>query len=198
MATPNLSQDDWTVAKLHALPDDGNRYEIIDGVLHVTPSPAAGHQWVLLKLYDEIAPYARAIGITILLSPADIKYSERTVVQPDLFAFSNPSDTAPRTWDDVQPLLLAVEVVSPSTRRRDRGVKRELFHAEGVPEYWVLDASRRQIERWRPASTAAEVLTASLAWQPHPTHEPLIVDLVSFFRRVTGDGRAPTARIATR
>ncbi len=193
MAMPTLSQNDWTVAKLHALPDDGNRYEIIDGVLYVTPSPAAPHQWVLMHLFNEIAPYARAIGITVLWSPADIQYSERTVVQPDLFAFSNSSDTAPRTWDDVQPLLLAVEVLSPSSRRRDRGVKRALFQAQGVPEYWVLDASRRQIERWRPASTAAEVLTTSLAWQPHPTHEPLIVDLVSFFRRVTGDGAIQAA-----
>jgi Uma2 family endonuclease len=194
MAMPTLSQDDWTVAKLHALPDDGNRYEIIDGVLHVTPSPSFAHQGVIGELFLRLKPYAEPLGIGVMFSPADIQYSERTVVQPDLFAFRNPTNTAPRTWDDVQPLLLAVEVVSPSTQRRDRGVKRELFQAQGVPEYWVLDAFRRQIERWRPASTAAEVLTTSLAWQPNPTHEPLIVDLVSFFRRVTGDGAIPSAR----
>ena len=188
MAMPILSQDDWTIAKLHALPDDGNRYEIIDGVLHVTPSPAAGHQWVLMKLYDEIAPYARPLGITILWSPADIQYSERTVVQPDLFAFRNPTDAAPRTWADVHPLLLVVEVVSPSSRRRDRVIKRRLFQAQGVPEYWVLDASHGQIERWRPGSTVAEVLTTSLSWQPLATHAPLSVDLVAFFTRVSDDG----------
>jgi Uma2 family endonuclease len=188
MAIPILSHDDWTVAQLHALPDDGNRYEIIDGVLYVTPSPAAPHQWVLMHLFNEIAPYARAIGVTVLWSPADIQYSERTVVQPDLFAFRNPTHTAPRTWADVQPLLLAVEAISPSSRRRDRGVKRRLFQAQRVPEYWVLDASRRTIERWRPDATAAEVLTTGLSWQPLPTHEPVLLDLVAFFTRVSADG----------
>ncbi len=193
MAMPILSQDDWTVAKLHALPDDGNRYEIIDGVLYVTPSPSFAHQGVIGELFLRLKPYAEPLGIGVMFSPADIQYSERTVVQPDLFAFRNPANTAPRSWHDVQPLLLAVEVVSPSSRRRDQGVKRELFQAHGVPEYWVLNASRRQIERWRPAASAAEVLTTSLLWQPHATREPLNVDLVSFFRRVTGDGAIPAA-----
>ena len=187
MAMPMLSQGDWTVAKLHALPDDGNRYEIIDGALYVTPSPSFAHQGVIGELFLRLMPYAEPRGIGVMFSPADIQYSERTVVQPDLFAFRNPTNTATRTWADVQPLLLAVEVISPSSRRRDRSVKRRLFQAQGVPEYWVIDAARRQIERWRPAANEAEVLTSSLSWHPLPAHEPLNLDLVAFFTRVAGE-----------
>jgi len=188
MATPSIATShDWTVARLHALPDDGNRYEIIDGVLQVTPSPTAGHQWVLRHLFARLLPYAEQIGLDVLLSPADIQYSERTVVQPDLFAFRNPSGTAPRSWADVQPLLLAVEVVSPSSRRRDRGVKRRLFQTEGVQEYWVVDAARRAIERTTPESEQVEVLTVDLIWQPDATSAPLVLDLREFFRRVTSE-----------
>jgi len=188
MATPSIATShDWTVARLHALPDDGNRYEIIDGVLHVTPSPTSGHQWALGQLFARLLPYARQIGLDVMLSPADIQYSERTVVQPDLFAFRNPSDIAPRSWADVQPLLLAIEIVSPSSRRRDRGVKRRLFQTEGVQEYWVVDAARRAIERTTPESEQVEVLTVDLIWQPDATSAPLVLDLREFFRRVTGD-----------
>ena len=188
MATRSIATShDWTVARLHALPDDGNRYEIIDGVLHVTPSPTSGHQWVLQELFLRLLPYARAIGLDVMMSPADIQYSELTVVQPDLFAFRNPTGTAPRSWADVQPLLLAVEVVSPSSRRRDLGVKRRLFQAEGVQEYWVVDSARREIERSTPESELVETLTVELIWQPDATSAPLVLDLREFFRRITGD-----------
>jgi len=188
MATRSIATShDWTIARLHALPDDGNRYEIIDGVLHVTPSPTSGHQWALRELFLRLLPYAEAIGISVLWSPADIQYSERTVVQPDLFAFRNSNGTAPRSWADVQPLLLAVEVVSPSSRRRDRGVKRRLFQTEGVQEYWVVDAARREIERTTPESEQVELLTVELSWQPDTTSPPLVLDLREFFWRVIGD-----------
>jgi len=188
MATRSIATShDWTIARLHALPDDGNRYEIIDGVLHVTPSPTAGHQWVLRHLFARLLPYAEQIGLDVLFSPADIQYSERTVVQPDLFAFRNPNGTAPRSWANVQPLLLALEVVSPSSRPRDRGVKRRLFQTEGVQEYWVVDAARREIERTTPESAQVATLTVELSWQPDATSAPLVLDLREFFRRVNGD-----------
>ena len=188
MATRSLdTSHDWTVARLHALPDDGNRYEIIDGVLHVTPSPTSGHQWALQELFLRLLPYARAIGLDVMMSPADLQYSERTVVQPDLFAFHNPTGTAPRSWTEVQPLLLAVEIVSPSSRRRDRGLKRQLFQTQGVREYWVVDAARREIERATPESEQVELLAVDLIWQPDATSARLVLDLREFFNRVAGD-----------
>lgn len=178
MATRSVARD-WTVARLHALPDDGNRYEIIDGVLYVTPAPAAPHQWVLCNLLEILRPYARTLGLSVLLSPADIEYSERTLVQPDLFVFSNPSGTAPQSWPAVQPLWLAAEALSPSTRRRDRTVKRDLYLREGVPEYWVVDPFTRAIERWRLDGSAQYDVT--MAWQPVASHAPLQIDVAALF-----------------
>lgn len=179
MATRSAARD-WTVARLHALPDDGNRYEIIDGVLYVTPAPAAPHQWVLGNLYGVLRPYAHAVGLSVLFAPADIEYSGRTLVQPDLFAFANPSGEAPRTWADVQPLVLALEALSPSTRRRDRTVKRDLYLREGVPEYWVVDPFARVIERY--TRDGVERFDTRMTWHPVAAHPPLNLDVAAVFR----------------
>ena len=184
MVMPSVSQNDWTVAKLHALPSDGNRYEIINGVLYVTPAPRLLHQWALHVLLDLLQPYARARAFEGMCLAADIQYSARTLVQPDLFVFPRVPGKPFREWSDVQPLQLVVEVLSPSTRRRDRTVKRALYQAQGVPEYWIVDLDVRAIERWRPESSFADVCTATLAWQPLPAQEPLLIDVAAYFQKV--------------
>lgn len=187
MVMPSVSQSDWTVARLHALPDDGNRYEIIDGVLYVTPSPRFVHQAALFELALVLTPYARGCGLDVMCLAADIRYSDRTLVQPDLFVFPRIPGKPVREWADVQPLQLVVEALSPSTRHRDRTVKRDLYVAEGVPEYWIVDADARVVERSRPDSTVAEINSISLAWQPSAAHAPLHLDLIEYFRAVHGD-----------
>jgi len=185
MATRSIAiSHDWTVARLHALPDDGNRYEIIGGVLYVTPAPRMVHQRALRELYDLLSPYAKAAGLDVLWSPADIQYSESTVVQPDLFGFARVPGKPMRDWPDLQPLSLVVEVLSRSTRTRDRTVKRALYQAQGIPEYWIIDTDARVVERWRPESTAAECLAQSLVWQPVASVAPLEIDIVAYFAAV--------------
>jgi len=185
MATRSIATShDWTVDRLHALPDDGNRYEIIDGVLHVTPAPRLVHQRALRQVYDLLMPYAKAAGLEILWSPADIRYSERTVVQPDLFGCARVPSRPVRDWQDLQLLSLVVEVLSRSTRTRDRTVKRALYQAQGIPEYWIIDTDALAIERWRPGSTAAECLAHSISWQPMATVAPLDLDVVAYFAAV--------------
>ncbi len=103
-----MSSNDWTVAKLHALPDDGNRYEIIDGALFVTPTPRDVHQRAALVLYDPLKSYANAVGMDVMPLLADIQYSARTLVQPDLFVFRNPPGNSVADWVGVQPLQLVV------------------------------------------------------------------------------------------
>lgn len=176
--------DDWTVTRLHALPDDGNRYEIIDGVLYVTPSPGLLHQWALGVLYQTLLPYTGSVGIELLWSPADIQFSERTVVQPDLFAFERVPGKPVQDWRDVHPLVLVVEALSRSTRRRDRTTKRALYQAERIDEYWIVDTEARSIERWRPDASAAEMVSGWLDWQPKAAHDPLRIDVAAYFRRV--------------
>ena len=181
---PSVSQNDWTIAKLHALPDDGNRYEIIDGALFVTPAPCLVHQGAIGELYLQLAPYAKTVSMEAMISPADIQYSPRTVVQPDLFVFRRVPGKPAKDWADVQPLVLAVEVLSRSTRRRDRTIKRELYQAQGVPEYWIVDTDARAVERWRPDSTEPEVVRDTLVWQPSSERGPLQLVLPTFFSAI--------------
>jgi Uma2 family endonuclease len=175
---------DWTVADLHALPDDGNRYEILDGVLCVTPSPRYVHQRAVVTLFELLQPYARALDYTVMPLSGDLQYSDRTLVVPDAFVYRDPPDARVRDWSGVHPVQLVVEVLSRSTRIRDRTVKRALYQLQGIPEYWIIDTDARVIERWRPDSTAAECLVQSLSWQPVSFWAPLEIDVAAYFAAV--------------
>jgi hypothetical protein len=89
---------DWTVERVLKLPDDGNRYEAVDGQLLVTPAPSPLHQLAVQALYERLAPFVRAHRIgRVLLSPADIEFDERTLVQPDLFVAPLVEGRQPRS-----------------------------------------------------------------------------------------------------
>ena len=185
---PDRSRHDWTVEQLHALPDDGNRYEVVDGELLVTPAPSWLHQGAVGELYVLLREYARQHGLHCVMAPADVAFSRTDVVEPDVFVTPRRIDGAlPRDFDDVRHLVLAVEVLSPSSIRADRHVKRRLYQRERVDEYWVVDASHRVVERWRPETEVPDVLAESLAWAPAAGAEPLVIDLAAYFRRVHGE-----------
>src|SRR5665213_1667708 len=122
----------WTVDDVHVLPDDGNRYEVIDGELFVTPAPSARHQTAVGEMFARLREYLlrERFGYAFT-SPADIVFSPRRAVQPDVFVVPLVNGRRPESWTDVRTLLVAVEVVSPSSRRADRIVKRALFRDEG-------------------------------------------------------------------
>jgi Uma2 family endonuclease len=172
---------DWTVARLHALPDDGNRYEIIDGELYVTPAPLFRHQIILGRLHVAIFQYADQHDLDVLLSPADIAFSDRTLVQPDLFAFPRVQGKTIEHYDDIEQLWLVVEVLSKSTSTRDRTVKRRLYSEQRIPEYWIVDGSAQRIERWRPDAQEPEILTDWIEWHPNLIVAPLRIDLRRIF-----------------
>ena len=173
---------EWTAEMARALPDDGKRYEVLDGELYVSPSPSWKHQAVLQRLFLIIYPYVQAhrLGWT-MLSPADIEFSPQRYVQPDLFVVPDDGMGEPTSWADVKRLLLAVEVLSPTTARYDRLKKRPLYQKEGVPEFWILDIDSRLVERWRPKDERPEVIATVLEWQPKPEIEPLRIDLSRVF-----------------
>jgi Uma2 family endonuclease len=184
MVMPSLSHGDWTVERLHALPDDGNRYEIIDGALHVTPAPFPVHQRALSRLIGLLWPYVGEIGLEPMTSPADIQFSSQTLVQPDVFVFP-PTISAPfMRWSDIPSLVLVVEILSRSTRHADRTVKRDLYQKQRIPEYWIIDTDLRVFERWRPGQRHPEVLQHELVWQPVPDCPPLVIDVPSYFHHV--------------
>jgi len=184
MGMPQAAHD-WTVQRVHALPDDGNRYEVVDGELLVTPSPTFHHQDAIFALARRLDPYVRSTGAGYLsLSPADIELDERTLVQPDLFVFELPGGRRPERWKDITKVLLAIEVLSPSTARADRHVKRRRYQRHGISEYWIVDLDSRLVERWRPGDDRPEILSETLTWQPSESAAPFELDLAAFFAEV--------------
>lgn len=175
----------WTVADIHALPDDGNRYEVIDGVLFVTPAPAWRHQRAAGTLYAMLLAYLdrERVG-SVLLAPADVIFTPRRAVQPDVFVVPLVEGRHPQRFEDVRKLLLAVEVLSPSTARADRVVKRNLFRDEGVDEYWIVDLDARTFERSVPADARTEVFAERVVWMPRGATLPFELDLTAYFAAV--------------
>jgi Uma2 family endonuclease len=185
MAMPKLhpAPGEWTLEDFQALPEDGKRYEIIDGVLYVTPSPGYAHQDALLALAFRLRPYLEAVGVGwVRVAPSDVIFTRRTVVEPDLYVAPLVGGRRPRTVEGTR-LLLAIEILSPGTASRDRGVKRRLYQ-DHADEYWIVDLEARHIERWRPGDAQPEVLTALMTWRPARAGEAFTLDLPAYFREV--------------
>ena len=177
----------WTLEMLHALPDDGNRYELIDGELFVTPSPTEEHQHASAELHLLLAPYAKAVGLVVLYAPFDIRFSQQREVQPDLVAWPLQHDRKAPSFLEPARLTLVVEILSPSTARVDRHRKRMVYQSHEVSEYWIVDAANRVIERWRPNDAEPGVFLESMLWQPMAGVEPLQIDVAAYFREVHGE-----------
>ena len=155
-----------TIQELWALPEDGQRHELLDGVHVVTPSPALRHQAVLGALFEALRMALREHrDLLVLSSPADIRLAPRTVVQPDLFICRIDPTAPPHDWSGLGTPLVAIEILSSSTASRDRGAKRRIYQQAGVQEYWVVDPDARLIERWTPADVRPEILDATLTWE---------------------------------
>ena len=170
---------------VRALPDDGNRYEVVDGLLLVTPSPRRLHQHAVTQILVALDRYVQPGGFGVVLpSPSDIELDERSMVQPDVFVEGLISGRQSPDWNSGAPLLLVVEVISPSSARADRVTKRRRYQLAGIPEYWIVDPDARTVERWRPNDERPEILTDSLVWKPSDAVEPLILDLESLFARI--------------
>jgi Uma2 family endonuclease len=183
-----LDTRSWTVADLAGMPDDGQRYEVIDGQLFVTPAPALRHQDAIMSLALLLAPYVKAQSIGhLVVAPADVTFSPRRGVQPDLFVARLVEGRRPRESSDIRGLLLAVEVLSPSSARADRVVKRALYRDEGVDEYWVIDLENRCFERSTPADTAVALEVDTLRWQPAGAGSALVIDVKRYFAEVLDD-----------
>ena len=178
----------WTVDDLATLPDDGNRYEILDGELLVTPAPSWRHHRIIGLLYSLILDYLRAHSVgDVVLAPADVVFAPDTSVLPDLFVAPLVEGRKPRSSKEAGRLLLAVEVLSPGTMRHDRYRKRPRYQEEQVAECWIVDGAARVVERWRPLDELPEVLKETLSWQPDPAHPPLMIDLPAVFREAGED-----------
>jgi Uma2 family endonuclease len=178
----------WTAAAVRNLPDDGRRYELVDGELVVTPAPSWIHQGVAAALFHRIHSWLATTRLGVIrFSPADIALGEDEILQPDLFVVPAGDQAPILQWTDINRLLLAIEILSPSTARFDRLLKRRRYQRAGVPEYWIVDPDARLIERWRPEDTRPEVVGEILTWQPDPLQPALEIDLVAMFAEAWGN-----------
>ncbi len=137
-----LTYDDYV-----NLPDDGKRYEILDGELAVTPSPLIRHQRISANLHIALEHYVRENDRgTLLYAPVDVILDRSTVAVPDLvFVSKKRSAIVTERAIEGAPDLI-VEILSPSTSRRDRGVKMKLYQRFGVAHYWIVDPVRCRLE----------------------------------------------------
>ena len=141
-----LTYDDFV-----RIPDDGKRHEIIDGVHYVTPSPALRHQELVGRLFLTLGTFLedRPDRGRIFLSPFDVIFTFHDIVEPDLI-FVGPDQLEILTEKNIQGTpALVVEILSPSTRKRDQQIKRALYERTGVREYWLVDPAANVVTIYR-------------------------------------------------
>jgi Uma2 family endonuclease len=131
----------YTRQDLATMPDEGRRYELVDGTLIVTPAPSRRHQQALLRLTLLLAERCPE-HLELLFAPFDVTLAEDTVLQPDLLIA--PKDQFTERDLPIAPLLV-VEILSPSTRHVDVSLKRALYEAAGCPSYWVIDPDESSV-----------------------------------------------------
>ena len=140
-------QGRWTYADYAALPDDGNRYEIIAGVLYMTPAPGTGHQSVSARLVTFLVTHVEFAGLgRVFAAPVDVELAPDTVVQPDIVVVLSAN------LDRITPSRiigapdLVVEILSPGTAGYDRREKQDAYARAGVGEYWIVDPGAQTVE----------------------------------------------------
>lgn len=146
MIRPQPTQP-WTYADLTRLPDDGRRYEIIDGVLYEMPSPSADHARAIMNLIlSVLGPLVQALGGRLFTAPLDVFLPGADPVQPDLLVLlPEQLHLVSRRGIEGAPALI-VEVLSPSNADYDRTVKRALYARAGVREYWLVSPDAATVE----------------------------------------------------
>jgi Uma2 family endonuclease len=136
----------WTYDDLFALPDDGKRYEIIEGELYEMPSPSWIHVAVVMNVILMMGPLVRSLGGHIGTAPADVFFTGADPVQPDILIILPDSRAIGGGRGVHGPPDLLIEVLSPSNRGHDLLTKRALYGRAGVREYWIVDPERKTVE----------------------------------------------------
>ena len=195
MAMPALDVRRWTAAEVRQLTADNPlltpRYELVDGELLVTPSPGYPHQRTVAALYLALHLYLQPLRIAeVYFSPSDVELEPEFVAQPDVFVLTRAeSRRILREGFPVRELMLAIEVVSPSSGRHDRVRKRPKYQRY-VDEYWIVDPDARLFERWRAGDERPEVSVTQFTWLPSEGASAFVLDIERFFAEVFGEETA--------
>jgi Uma2 family endonuclease len=189
MAMPAQSARRWTAREVRELIDAAPlatpRYELVDGELLVTPAPSPFHQRAVVELIVALNAYLHVERIGhVLTSPSDVELEPEFITQPDIYVVPMAEWRRLASNDaTVRELLLAIEVLSPSSSRHDRVRKRPLYQRH-VPAYWIVDLDARLFERWTPGDERPEWLTETLAWHPAGAMTPFTLNVPAFFAAI--------------
>jgi len=172
----------YTAEMVRALPEDGNRYEVVRGELLVTPAPRLWHQEIVRRLVVALSGYLEREPVGhVFHSPADISWSADTLVQPDVFVVPL-AEARTLDWSRIATLLLVAEVLSPSSHQADRFSKRREYQSHDVPVYWIVDPDHKLVEMWTPGDALPAFERERLKWHPAGARTPFELDLADLFK----------------
>lgn len=175
----------YTTADLRRFPHDGQRYELLNGMLLVTPAPGTAHQVVLSRVWYQLSTYLVPRGLAFSVSPGEIEIEPSVLLDPDLLVY--PSSYRPGTpWTRISGWWLAVEVSGRASRVYDRDFKRDAYLALGVREVWLVDLQDEQVLVSRAGEPTDVPQRETLIWHPPEMPEPLGMDLRVIFAGLDG------------
>lgn len=174
--TPALRSLDatWTYARWKRLPDDGFRYEVIDGVLYRTPVPSSFHQWIVQQLFLALHAEITRPGLgLVFVAPIGVMMPGCDPVQPDLVVVraDDRGILVDRRIRGVPTLL--IEVLSPASAESDTEIKRRAYARAGVPEYWIVYPADRDVLLYAQPDASLGDYTHVVRVPPEATLESL-------------------------
>jgi Uma2 family endonuclease len=175
-----LHMPQFAVDDLESFPSDGNRYELLDGFLLVTPAPEFPHQFVTSRLVQLLGAYLNPVGRGIVLGPGAVELRPKTHLEPDVLVLPAPT-RGQKNWSDFSSWWLAIEVLSRSSRMYDRNIKRDAYLALGVAEVWLVDRDAKEVLVSRLGEPVDVPHGERLTWAPAGMDAPLDLDLDEVF-----------------
>jgi len=182
MAMP-LHMPQYTVDDLESFPSDGNRYELLDGYLLVTPAPGFSHQLVATRLATMLSNYLNPAGKAVVVGPGAVELRPKTHLEPDVLVLPAPV-VGQKNWSDFSSWWLAIEVLSRSSRMYDRNIKRDAYLALGVAEVWLVDRAAKEILMSKDGGLIDAVHSGTVTWSPAGMVESLEIDLDVLFEGI--------------
>ncbi len=180
MAMP-LRVPEYTIDMLATFPDDGCRYELLEGMLLVTPQASNAHQLIATQIAYLLRKALAPRGLARVVAPGAIQKGKRTELQPDVLVY--PAAFSGRAeWADIRGWWLAVEVISRASRIYDRDFKRPAYLALGVAEYWLVDPRERCVDIWTASSAVPHNVTDRIVWSPSALDQAVTLDIEEVFQ----------------
>lgn len=143
---PGPGQGNWTYSHYAALPDDGQRYEIVNGVLYTAPSPIPPHQEIGSMIIYWLVAYVKRTGLGRVFEYCDVELDVKTVFDPDIIVVLSDNTSIIGDKHMVGAPDLVVEIASPSTAPKDRTLKRFEYARAGIKEYWMVLPKKQSVE----------------------------------------------------